>query len=146
MGDDRGVTFNSVEDALFLPLVLLLVWARRGRDDRWILLVASYVFYGWWDPRFLSLIVLSTVVGFVLARRIHRTDDPRRRRRLLVVSLVVNLGILSVFKYAGFFVDSLTDGLHLIGVGETSTWALGILLPVGVSFYTFQTISYTFDV
>ncbi|MEM7670290.1 MAG: MBOAT family protein, partial [Pseudomonadota bacterium] len=110
-----------------------------------MLLVASYVFYGAWDWRFLSLILLSTVVDYVVGLRMSREGAETRRRRLLWISLGVNLGMLGVFKYLGFFTESFAAlvtgaGLHADPV------ILSIILPVGISFYTFQTLSYTIDV
>jgi alginate O-acetyltransferase complex protein AlgI len=137
--------FNSVEFALFLPIVLALYWATRFRAQNAILLVASYVFYGAWDYRFLSLIVLSTLVDFSCGLGLGRTEDEVKRRRLLAVSLVANLGILATFKYYGFFVESALGFLSWFGLHPNPP-LLQVLLPVGISFYTFQTISYTFDV
>ena len=137
--------FNSLQYAAFLPLVVLVHWRLRRRGQLWLLLVASYVFYGWWDARFLALIAASTLLDFTIGLRIGATDDERRRRQLLATSLVANLGILAVFKYHGFFVDSAVDALATLG-WDTSGPTLRILLPVGISFYTFQTISYSFDV
>ncbi len=138
--------FNSVEFAIFLPLVLAVWWAMRThRSKLAVLLVASYIFYGWWDPRFLSLILISTIADFTLARRIAATDDDGLRRRLMATSVAINLGILGLFKYANFFIGSLDDAFGTIGIDGPS-WTLKILLPVGISFYTFQTMSYTIDV
>jgi len=139
------VVFNSLEYAAFLPVVVVAYWRLGARARLWILLVASYVFYASWDVRFLSLIVVSTVVDFTVARRLGATDDERLRKALLAVSLAVNLGILGFFKYFGFFVDSAEDLLSGLGLDTTGP-TLDIVLPVGISFYTFQTISYTFDV
>lgn len=139
--------FNSIEYALFLPVVFGSYWLLR-RHVRWqnaLLLVASYVFYGSWDYRFLSLIIISTLVDYEVGRRIHRTDEERARKRLLILSLAVNLGILGFFKYFNFFIESATTMLTTIGL-EPNPPLLDILLPVGISFYTFQTISYTFDI
>lgn len=137
--------FNSFEFAVFLPLVFVAYWLLSTRWRNPFLVAASYVFYGWWDPRFLSLIVLSTLVDYIIARKIHESDDEKKRRALLGVSLVVNLGILFAFKYSGFFIESATALLHNLGL-EANPPFLRIVLPVGISFYTFQTISYTFDV
>lgn len=125
-----------------LAFVLYHGLGRRWRNP--LLLVASYVFYGWWDWRFLGLLALSTVVDYTVARRMAQSG-PSGRRGLLLVSLCVNLGILGFFKYAGFFVDSTRELLETLGfVADLPT--LEILLPVGISFYTFQTLSYTIDV
>ncbi len=131
----------------FLAAVLLVQWRVIGGNEgrKRFLLVASYVFYAAWDPRFLALIVGSTLVDHQAALRIAGSDDERVRRRWLVVSLVTNLGILAVFKYLGFFADSLADLVGRFG-GEPSRVTLGIVLPVGISFFTFQSMSYTIDV
>jgi len=137
--------FNSFEFVFFLPLVLAGHWLLRGRWRTGLLLVASYLFYGWWDPRFLGLIALSTLIDYVVALGIGSSDVETRRRLLLGVSLVANLGILFAFKYSGFFVESAVELLESLGL-EANPPFLRIVLPVGISFYTFQTISYTFDV
>ncbi len=138
------MTFNSIEFVLFLALVLGLHWTVPVRWRNRVILVASYVFYGWVDVRLVSLLALSTVVDFTAARRIADTDDPRARRRWLLVSLTTNLGVLAVFKYAGFFLDSVTSAMGQLGL-QANPPLLQIVLPVGISFYTFQTIAYTVD-
>ena len=119
--------------------------ARRHGLQNWLLLAFSYVFYGAWDWRFLSLIMLSTAVDFVAGQRIHDSADPRARKRWLLVSLGVNLGLLAVFKYLGFFADSFEALAGSFG-WSPGPITLGIVLPVGISFYTFQTLSYTIDI
>ncbi len=139
------MVFNSLQYAAFLPVVWLVYrsLASARHQNLWLLL-ASYVFYGWWDWRFLGLIVLSTVVDYALGRAMQ--DRSRSKRmRLLAVSIAVNLGVLAVFKYLGFFVDSAVDALVAMGF-EPNRPLLRIVLPVGISFYTFQTLSYSFDV
>src|SRR5262249_8113786 len=103
------------------------------------------LFYGYWDWRFLALLMVSTVVDFTIARCLDAQQDPRRRKALLLVSLSTNLGILGFFKYFGFFAESLADLLHALGF-QAHLPTLHIVLPVGISFYTFQTLSYTVDV
>ncbi len=137
--------FNSVTFAIFLAIVLPLHWLVPPARRNVVLLAASYVFYGWWDWRFLGLIALSTVVDFVIGRRLASTAPVRSRKRLLAISLCFNLGVLGVFKYFDFFVDGAVDLINAVGL-DSSGPTLGVLLPVGISFYTFQTISYTFDV
>ena len=139
--------FPTITFAVFLVLVLAVHTVLLERPTAWkaSMLVASYVFYGWWDWRFLSLIWVSTLVDFVTGRAIHASDDPGRRRLWLWCSLATNLGMLGFFKYAGFFVDSFVDLLGNFGV-EASPGPLGIILPVGISFYTFQTMSYSIDI
>jgi alginate O-acetyltransferase complex protein AlgI len=137
--------FNSFEFVAFLCVVLALYWSLTSRLKTWFLLLASYFFYASWDYRFLSLIALSTVVDFWAARAIHRSKDPARRRLFLLASLTTNLGMLGFFKYFDFFLENLIVLLGKLGWSpELST--LGIILPVGISFYTFQTLSYTIDV
>ncbi len=108
-------------------------------------LVASYVFYGYWDWRFCSLLLISTVVDFFVGRAIARVRRSARRKRLLWVSCVVNLGILGFFKYFNFFVDSVQEVAAGLGL-SVDFLHLNIILPVGISFYTFQTMSYTIDI
>lgn len=137
--------FNSVTFVAFLAIVLALHWAVPPARRNAVLLVASYVFYGWWDWRFLGLIAVSTLVDFGIGQRLAVVTDDAVRTRLLAASLGFNLGVLGVFKYFDFFATEAADLLRAIGV-DASGPTLGILLPVGISFYTFQTISYSFDV
>ncbi len=140
--------FNSFAFAVFLPIVFFAYWRLRGRQlavQNTFLLVASYVFYGWWDPLFLSLIVISTAVDYAVGISLGRVESPLARKLLLGASLAANLGILGFFKYFDFFVDSLRTALATVGV-SVETGTLDIILPVGISFYTFQTLSYTIDV
>lgn len=137
--------FNSIDFLIFLPVVLAVYYVLSTRAQNVWLLVASYTFYGWWDWRFLGLILLSTVVDFWVGQKIAVSRDAKIKRRLLVVSILTNLGILGVFKYYGFFVQSLVSLLEAIGV-QAHVTTLQIVLPVGISFYTFQTMSYSFDI
>jgi D-alanyl-lipoteichoic acid acyltransferase DltB (MBOAT superfamily) len=139
------MVFNSFEFAVFLPLVFSLYWTVLRKRQNLLLLVASYIFYGWWDWRFLSLIVVSTFTDFYVAKAIAARQDATARRSLMLVSIAVNLGILGFFKYFNFFIDSAASGLDSIGL-EPNLPTLAILLPVGISFYTFQTLGYTIDV
>lgn len=140
--------FNSVDFALFLPLVFAVYWLLQDRALTWqngFILAASYIFYGWWDWRFLSLIIFSSVVDFSVGRQLGLTDDPNIRKRWLYLSLATNLGLLGFFKYFNFFVEQFIAAFAGLGISlEPST--LHIILPVGISFYTFQTLSYTIDV
>jgi D-alanyl-lipoteichoic acid acyltransferase DltB (MBOAT superfamily) len=139
------VVFNSFEYALFLPLVLVVYWRLRHRGQLVLLLIASYLFYAFWDPRFLALMAFSTLVDFTVGRVLDRTDEEGRRRLFFGLSLAVNLGILGFFKYFNFFIGSAATALAHLGLqGHVPT--LRVLLPVGISFYTFHGISYTFDV
>ena len=137
--------FNSVTFGIFFAVVLPLYWLVPRRARNVVLAVASYVFYGWWDWRFLSLLVISTVVDYTVGLRLGRNDDDRIRRRLLLTSAGVNLGLLGAFKYFNFFTDSFQSMLAGLGL-EADRVTLDVVLPVGISFYTFQTLSYTFDV
>ena len=139
--------FPTITFAVFMVLVLAVHSVLLERPTAWkaSMVVASAVFYGWWDWRFLSLIWISTIVDFTAGRAIHASDDPSRRRLWLVASLSTNLGMLAVFKYAGFFVDQFVDLLGGLGM-DVSAGPLRIILPVGISFYTFQTMSYTIDI
>lgn len=142
--------FNSIEFLLFLPVVFCLYWFVTNRNLRLqnaLVILASYVFYGAWDWRFLGLIFLSSLVDFLIGRQMGALPEEAERQRkwLLRLSLLVNLGLLGVFKYYNFFTDSLIDLLTSIGV-EANFRTLHIILPVGISFYTFQTLSYTIDI
>ncbi len=137
--------FNSLAFVVFLAIVLPLYYSLSHRWQNRFLVVASYVFYGYWDWRFLALLALSTVTDFVIARRLESSHTERTRRALLLASLSVNLGILFFFKYYGFFVDSAIALLSRVGF-EPNVPLLQVVLPVGISFYTFQTLAYTIDV
>ncbi len=140
--------FNTLDFAIFLPIVLVLYWTVFNRSLRWqnlFLVVVSYIFYSFWDWRFLSLIFMSSVVDFTVGRALVKTSSQPRRKLLLYVSLFFNLGLLVVFKYFNFFVETFVDSFALFGTSfNVNTWS--ILLPVGISFYTFQTLSYTIDI
>lgn len=141
--------FNSFGFLLFLPCVFLVYWAfsRHVRLQNLLVVLASYLFYGWWDWRFLALIAFTSAWSYVVGLVELRRWGARPSRILLTLSLLVNLGILGYFKYCDFFVDSLVSllrGLGCSGLSAMST--LDIVLPVGISFYTFQALSYTIDV
>ncbi len=138
--------FNELRFVVFFALCWGVHWALRSNGMRkaW-LLVCSYVFYAGWDWRFLGLILLSTFIDYFVGVALDREERTRRRKLLLVTSLVSNLGILGFFKYANFFVDSAQAFFGSLGL-HFSTPVLQIVLPVGISFYTFQTLSYTIDV
>ncbi len=142
--------FNSIEFLLFLPLVFCLYWfvfKKKVTVQNLFLIFASYVFYGWWDWRFLLLIFLSTLVDFFVGQKIHQNLDVKKKaRHWLWVSMAFNIGMLGFFKYSNFFVDSFIDMVSAMGYTIKSTWTLRIILPVGISFYTFQTMSYSFDI
>ncbi len=140
--------FNSFDFAIFLPVVFILYWFVCNKNlklQNILIVAASYLFYGWWDWRFLSLILFSTVVDFIIGRQLSTKENKGDRKKLLYLSLVVNLGILGFFKYYNFFLDNFVEAFTFMGF-EISPRSLNILLPVGISFYTFQTLSYTIDV
>jgi len=141
----HDMVFNSFIFVAFFVAVYGLYLILPHRWQNRMLLVASYVFYGWWDWRFLGLIVLSTVVDYVAGLGIASSKDDRVRRRFLIASMCTNLGVLGLFKYANFFLHSLLDGLAMFGL-ELDARITSIVLPVGISFYTFQTMSYTIDI
>jgi len=139
--------FNSIEYLLFLPIVFICYWLLRNKlqIQNGLLLVASYFFYGLWDYRFLSLIIISSLADYSIALAIKKSDKKLNKKLLLFGSLAVNLGFLLVFKYYNFFLSSFVDLAQTMGF-EASYSSLKIILPVGISFYTFQTLSYTIDV
>jgi D-alanyl-lipoteichoic acid acyltransferase DltB (MBOAT superfamily) len=139
--------FNSAEYAVLLACAFAGVWllARFRLARTLLLLAASYVFYGCWSWKYLGLIFLSSSHDYLAGRALGRVRSPAGRKALLASSVVLNLGVLCAFKYFDFFVDSAADLLAGLGF-ETSRFHLGLILPVGISFYTFQTLSYTIDV
>jgi D-alanyl-lipoteichoic acid acyltransferase DltB (MBOAT superfamily) len=137
--------FHSAVFFGFLPVVYAAYLLLRGRNRLRLLLGASYVFYGWWDWRFCFLLLLSTVVDYRCGAAMASTSDPSRRLRLLWLSILVNLGALGFFKYLDFFSDAAVDFLTALGM-QADPVTLNVILPVGISFYTFQTLSYTVDV
>ena len=146
--DTCQMLFNSIDFALFLPLVFVLYWFVANKRLSWqntLVVLASYVFYGWWDWRFLSLIVFSTLVDFSIGQKLATTQKTAARKRLLALSILVNIGLLGFFKYYNFFVENFVEAFRLFGM-ELEISTLQIILPVGISFYTFQTLSYTIDV
>lgn len=118
---------------------------RSTRSQNILLLMASYIFYGWWDWRFLGLIALSSVTDYIVGLQLGQTEDEKKRKYLLYISLGLNLGMLGVFKYFNFFVESFIDAFSIFGLNLHYT-SLQLILPVGISFYTFQTLSYTLDI
>lgn len=139
------MAFNSVQYAALLAGVLAVYWRLGHRAQNVLLLVTSYFFYATFDWRFLGLMWISTMTDFTVGRVLARTEDDRKRKRAFVVSLVVNLGILGLFKYFNFFIDGAERVLSSVGLNP-GTPVLSVLLPVGISFYTFHGISYAFDV
>lgn len=140
--------FNSIEYLVFLPVVFCLYWfvfQKNLRLQNLFLLAVSYFFYGWWDWRFLGLIVLSSFVDYFVGLELFKSDSQKRRKIMLGISLGVNLGILGFFKYFNFFLESLILSLESLGI-QANASSLQIMLPVGISFYTFQTLSYSIDI
>ena len=140
--------FNSIDFAVFLPIVFFLYWFilnNKLSAQNFLIVVASYVFYGWWDWRFLSLILFSTIVDYSVGRKLREEENQTKRKVLLWTSILVNLGFLGFFKYYNFFLDNFITAFSFFGT-EIKANSLNIILPVGISFYTFQTLSYTIDV
>ena len=140
--------FNSIPFAVFLPIVFVLYWAISNRKlvyQNTLLLVASYIFYGFWDARFLVLIFMSSLCDYLIGLQLNQAENEQKRKRWLSLSLLINLGILFTFKYFNFFIESFVQLSESIGFYANIN-TLKIILPVGISFYTFQTLSYTIDI
>lgn len=140
--------FNSIDFAVFLPIVFMLYWfvaQKNLRLQNLLLVIASYVFYGWWDYRFLALIVFSSLVDYAIGLKLSKEEKPATRKLLLWASILINIGFLGFFKYYNFFVDNFVSAFSFLGQ-DIKPNTLNIILPVGISFYTFQTLSYTIDV
>lgn len=141
--------FNSFEFLIFLPTVFVLYWFvfnKKLSVQNSLILFSSYVFYGWWDYRFLTLIFFSTIVDYIIGLMIPKQDSKKKQKLLLFVSVFFNLSVLGFFKYYNFFIGSWVDLISSLGYEIKSIWTLNIIMPVGVSFYTFQTMSYTIDI
>lgn len=142
--------FNSIDFAIFLPIVFFFYWFLVNKNlklQNFLIVVASYFFYGLWDWRFLSLILSSTIVDYLVGIGIHNSSESRKKQKLLLwISILFNISLLGFFKYCNFFIDSFVDLLELFGFAFESTYTLKIILPVGISFYTFQTMSYSLDI
>ncbi|MCB0383474.1 MAG: MBOAT family protein [Psychroserpens sp.] len=139
--------FNSIEFLIFFPIVFAIYWMLKNSVSKQniLLLISSYIFYGWWDWRFLSLIVYSSLIDYIAGLKIEKSSTQKNKKRWLLLSLVSNLGLLAVFKYYNFFADSFSQAMLTLG-WKVDDLTLNIILPVGISFYTFQTLSYTIDV
>ena len=140
--------FNSIDFAIFLPIVFILYWFVTNSNlklQNLLIVAASYLFYVWWDWRFLSLILFSTIVDYTIGRKLKVEENQTKRKFLLWTSILVNLGFLGFFKYYNFFLDNFISAFSFFGQ-EIQANSLNIILPVGISFYTFQTLSYTIDV
>lgn len=140
--------FNSFEFAIFLPIVFLLYWFVFNKSiklQNLFLLIVGYIFYGWWDWRFLFLIAFSTLFDFTIGLQLEKVIHTQKRKWLFISSCIVNIGLLGFFKYFNFFIDNFILAFQSIGY-EISPTTLKIILPVGISFYTFQSLSYTTDI
>ena len=139
--------FNSIDFAVFLPIIFALYWLLNGRlrTQNAFLILSGSVFYGWWDWRYLGLLYFTAGVDYLVAKGLERSEDQHRRKWLLGISLVANLGPLGFFKYYDFFIRSFHEAFTAFGA-TFNVDTLGLVLPVGISFYTFQSLSYTIDV
>jgi alginate O-acetyltransferase complex protein AlgI len=139
------MTFNSLPFLVFICIFLPLYFLTTGRARMAVCLLGSLLFYGWWDWRFLFLLATTAIVDFSLGRFLANTEDEKKRKSIIIASVVMNLGFLGFFKYFNFFVDSFVSSFAMAGV-HLNPQVPKILLPVGISFYTFQSMSYTIDV
>jgi D-alanyl-lipoteichoic acid acyltransferase DltB (MBOAT superfamily) len=140
--------FNSIDFAVFLPIVFFLYWFVTNKNlklQNLLIVLASYTFYGWWDWRFLSLMLFSTLIDYSIGRGLLKQEGITKRKILLWSSIIVNLGLLGFFKYYNFFIENFVEAFTFFGL-EISASSLNIILPVGISFYTFQTLSYSIDI
>lgn len=128
----------------FLPIFLLLYQIVDRRYKNWCILLASIFFYAWGAPRFVFILIASTIIDFYLVRALYQADSNTRKRRFLTLSLVMNVGLLLYFKYANFFVENVNTTLQSLGI-DSVAWT-SVALPIGISFYTFQTLTYSIDV
>ncbi len=140
--------FNSIEFLFFLPVVFLLYWivfSKKVKVQNSLIVISSYFFYAWWDWRFLALIISSSICDYTLGRLIEKSIHPKQRRLYLWLSIGINIGILAFFKYVNFFSESFENLLALFGM-QADFITLNLIIPIGISFYTFQTLSYVIDV
>lgn len=139
--------FNSIAFAFFLPIVFAIYWVAKGKRSiqNVILLLSSYVFYGWWDYRFLFLLGFSTLLDYYSGLKVQHARNASTKKTWLMLSVLINVGLLGFFKYYNFFIHSFGTLLNSAGV-QTNLWTLNIILPVGISFYTFHGLSYVFDI
>lgn len=140
--------FTSTTFLFFFPIFFLFYWFvfnRTVRQQNVLILIASYIFYAWWDFRFLFLLIFSTLLDFYSGIKIARADTNAKRKYWLLTSVIINLGVLVYFKYCNFFIDSLVAATSAFGINLNIT-TLNIVLPVGISFYTFHGLSYVFDI
>ena len=140
--------FNSINFAIFLPVVFILYWFVTNKDlklQNMLLLVSSYFFYACWDWRFMFLLIFSTLLDYYTGIKIYEAESHRKKTFWLWLSIGINLGFLGVFKYYNFFAASFADGLSLLGL-KVNLGSLQVILPVGISFYTFHGLSYVIDI
>src|SRR5688572_15568120 len=140
--------FNTLDFALFLPIVFILYWfATKGevKLQNILLLIASYFFYACWDWRFLFLLIFSTALDYYTGLKMADASGSSKKKFWFWLSIGVNLGFLGIFKYFNFFAESLQQSLSLLGL-QTNMWSLQVILPVGISFYTFHGLSYVIDI
>lgn len=140
--------FNSLDFAIFLPVVFLLYWFVANKSYTYqniLLLVASYFFYACWDYRFLFLLIFSTFLDYFTGLKMHEAPNGKLKRFWFWLSVCINLGFLGVFKYYNFFAESFADAIGNFGI-KVDVWTLNIILPVGISFYTFHGLSYVMDI
>jgi alginate O-acetyltransferase complex protein AlgI len=139
--------FNSVSFAIFLPIVFILYWSSANRSLRFqniLLLISSYFFYASWDWRFLFLLVFSTSLDYFTGIKIYEALNPKKRLFWMWLSIFINIGFLGAFKYYNFFAASFAEGLSQLGI-KTNLSSINVILPVGISFYTFHGLSYILD-
>lgn len=140
--------FTSYEFFLFIPLIFILYWwiGKKGVfNQNLILLIASYFFYAWWDWRFLFLILISSFTDFIAGIQLEKSSSKKTKKVWLWLSIIINVGLLGFFKYCNFFIDSLVASFELLEI-NLRVETLSIILPIGISFYTFQTLAYTIDI
>jgi len=140
--------FNSIDFAIFLPIVFFIYWFITNKNlklQNILIVISSYIFYGWWDWRFLSLILFSTIIDYNIGLLLSKLENIQKRKILLWISLLANLSFLGFFKYYNFFLDNFITAFSFFGT-EIKANSLNIILPIGISFYTFQTLSYTIDI
>lgn len=142
------MNFDSISFAVFLPIVFILYWFSTNKSfkrQNILLLIASYFFYSCWDIRFLSLLLLSTLIDFLIGLKISDSENRANRKAWLVFSIVINLGLLVFFKYYNFFASSFSELLHGLNI-QSNEYTLNLILPIGISFYTFHGLSYVIDI
>lgn len=140
--------FNSLDFAIFLPIVFVIYWFIVNRNlklQNLFIVISSFIFYGWWDWRFLSLILFSIITDYFIGLSLLNQENNKKRKLILWISIIVNLGFLGIFKYYNFFIENFISAFSFFGASIKPN-TLNIILPVGISFYTFQTLSYTIDV